>query len=81
MGPKPNLWNAVKVAKNQCPADITINLILDGVPVLVGDVAGSFTKFFYDKVKVNVAKAKVDATGDYNGKCKLFQNQYNVPNS
>ena len=76
-GPRANLWDAVKVAKNKCPVDIPLNLTLGGVPVAPGDVAGSFDKFFSDKVKVKVTNAKVNASGVFNGKCKLIvQNQH-----
>ena len=77
MGPKVNLWKAVKVAKSQCPTDIPLNLTLGGVTVSLNEVAGSFAEFFSNKVKVNVAKCRVNNEGLYNGNCKLIvQNRH-----
>ena len=35
-------------------------------------VAGAFAAHFSEKIKSNVARARVNAGGVYNGKCKLF---------
>ena len=72
MGPKVNLWKAVKLAKDLCPPDIPLNLTLNGNPVAEGDTAACFANFFYEKVQSNVAKATLDANGVYNGKCHLI---------
>ena len=72
MGPKVNLWKAVKLAKNLCPPDIPLNLTLNGNKIGEGDIATCFAKFFCEKVQSNVARATLDANGVYNGKCHLL---------
>ena len=70
-GPKPDIWKAVKVAKDLCAGSIPTSLTLGGIPVRPGDIASSFANHFFDKVKLNISKAKVSATV-YNGKCQLI---------
>ena len=43
-----------------------------GVSVDPLGVAGTFAKHFYDKIKSNVSKTRVNAAGVYNGKCKII---------
>ena len=51
---------------------IPVNLTLGGIKVDPGEIAGAFAKHFSAKVRLNVAKTKVDTAGVYNGKCKLI---------
>ena len=44
MGPNVNLWRAVKIAKDACPADIPKNLTCGGTPVARGTTAACFGK-------------------------------------
>ena len=72
MGGKVNLWKAVKVAKNQNVESIPENLTLGGLPIPEGCAAESFGYHFFDKIRLNVRKTKVDLNNVYNGKCKLI---------
>ena len=36
------------------------------------EIASAFAKHFYEKIKSNVTRTKVNASGVYNGKCKLL---------
>ena len=71
LGPRVNIWKAVKIAKNLCPTDIPQNMLLGGVPVRPGGIADSFASYFHEKVKINSKKAKV-VNSVYNGTCKLI---------
>ena len=71
MGTNGNIWKAVKIAKNLNMESLPKNLTLGGMPIAVGDIAGSFATHFNEKVKSNVEKTKV-CPNVYNGKCKLM---------
>ena len=68
-GHKINIWKAVKVAKNICPADIPSNFTLGGISVAAGSFANSFAEHFHSKVFTNIQKSKVKSSV-YNGKCQ-----------
>ena len=72
MGPKVNLWKAVKLAKDLCPPDIPVNLTLNGNPVGEGETAACFANFFCEKFQSNIARATLDSNCVYNGKCHLI---------
>ena len=72
MGSKPDLWKAVRVAKDLNVNEIPSNLTLGGVPVQGGDIAGSFAGHFHDKIDLNASRARVVPGTVYNGKCKLI---------
>ena len=72
LGVSANLWKAVKLAKNLTTNDLPSNLTLGGRPVAGCDVANSFAKHFYQKIKLNVNKTKIDSNAVYNGKRKLL---------
>ena len=59
LGPKVNLWKAVKIAKDVCPSEIPQNLTLGGKSVEARNAAACFSKFVDDKIKLNLGKAKV----------------------
>ena len=70
MGPKTNIWKAVKVAKDLTTMGLPPNLTIGGVPVPVGAFANSFASHFHNKVELNTLKTVVKSTV-YNGKCQL----------
>ena len=45
---------------------------MGGVEVDPQGVAGAFAKHFHEKIKANVTRTKVKASGVYNGKCKII---------
>ena len=69
---KGNIWRAVGLAKDLNLDAIPTNLTLGGKNVNPHEVAGAFAKHFYNKIKVNVAKTRINTDGVYNGKCKLI---------
>ena len=71
VGGNINLWKAVKIAKNLTVEDIPTNLTLGGIPIAAGRAPDSFAKHFHDKVRLNVAKSKVDINNVYNGKYEI----------
>ena len=71
-GTNGNIWRAVGVAKDLNPDTIPANLTLGGVAVGPGGAAGAFAKHFYEKIRTNVSRTKVDANVVYNGKCKII---------
>ena len=71
-GNKPNLWKAVKAAKDLSPDEIPRDLTLGGVPVEQSRVADAFAGHFNAKIQVNANKAIVKPDCVYNGKCKLI---------
>ena len=60
------------LAKDINPDTIPANLTLEGKNVNPSEVAGAFAKHFSDKVKLNVAKTRIDTRGVYNGKNKII---------
>ena len=62
----------LKVAKNLTVEDIPTNLTLGGIPIATGTAPDSFAQHFHDKVRINVAKTKVNINTVYNGKCKII---------
>ena len=79
MGPRVNIWRAVKIAKNLGPSDIPQNMIFGGTPVLPGFIADSFASFFRERVRSNSERARVVNTV-YNGTCKLIAQNRNYIN-
>ena len=71
-GQKVNLWHAVRIAKNQCPAEIPLYLRLGGIKVPRLNIAESFAKHFNDKIQMNIQKTSLSKDTVYNGKCKLL---------
>ena len=71
-GTSGSIWRAVGLAKDLNSDAIPSDLTLDGVKVEPTDVAGAFARHFSQKVNSNVSKARVNAGGVYNGKCKLI---------
>ena len=71
-GEKSKLWNAVKLAKNQCPTELPRNLTLNGVSIPASEYANSFATHFSEKIKSNIAKSNLSPTTVYNGACKLL---------
>ena len=71
LGPKTNIWRAVKAAKDLSSVGLPTNLTLGGVPVLRGTFANTFATHFHSKVVTNTRKVKVKSTV-YNGKCQLI---------
>ena len=71
LGPKVNIWKAVKLAKNVCHSEIPQCMTLGGVGVPPANVANAFASFFNEKVVVNSSKASCK-DNVYNGKCKLL---------
>ena len=55
-GPKPDIWKAVRAAKdiNINQEGIPMNLTLAGVRIPVSEIANSFAAHFRDKIKLNV---------------------------
>ena len=51
---------------------IPTNLTVGGASVEPGEVAGAFAKYFSNKIRMNVLRARVNVGGVYNGKCKLI---------
>ena len=45
---------------------------LGGVPIAGSDLADAFASHFDNKVRTNVALARVDPNGVYNGRCQLL---------
>ena len=45
---------------------------LGGIPVAGSDLADAFASHFDSKVRTNVALARVDPNGVYNGRCQLM---------
>ena len=66
------MWKAVKIAKNLTAEDIPNNLTFGGIPIAAGRTADSFAKHFHNKVRLNVAKTKVDVSNVYHSKCRLI---------
>ena len=60
------------MAKDLNPDTIPTNLTLGGMKVNPFEIAGAFAKHFSDKVRLNVARTRVDTAAVYNGKCKLM---------
>jgi hypothetical protein len=56
LGPKTNIWKAVKVAKDLTTMGLPPNLTIGGVPVLVGAFVNSFASHFHNKVELNTLK-------------------------
>ena len=71
-GAKSKLWNAVKLAKNQCPTELPRNLTLNGVSIPASKYANSFATHFSEKIKSNIAKSNLSPNTVYNGTCKLL---------
>ena len=53
LGPKTNIWRAVKAAKDLSSVGLPTNLTLGGVPVLRGTFANTFATHFNSKVVTN----------------------------
>ena len=65
-GPKPNLWKAVRAAWYLNMDVIPNNLTLGGLPISPFETANTFAKHIFEKIKLNVAKTRIDANGVYN---------------
>ena len=61
VGPKTNIWKAVKLAKDLCLPDIPTYLTVGGIPVTAGTFAVSFATYFHNTVTCNMAKVKVNS--------------------
>ena len=74
---KGSIWKAVRMVKDLNPNTISSNLTVGGLNVDPRGIAGAFASYFSTKIKTNVSRARVDANGVYNGKCKLIvQNRH-----
>ena len=67
-GNSPNLWKAVKMAKNLNCDSIPTNMTLGGVPLAANMIAGSFGTFFANKVDAVVNRSSIKPDQVYNGK-------------
>ena len=71
------LWKAVKAAKNLNVNEFPEKMSLWGVPVAMSDLPDVFACHFDSKVRANVALARVDPNGVYNGRSQLLvQNRF-----
>ena len=71
-GTKPDIWKAVRAAKDINQEGIPKDLTLAGVRVPVSEIANSFAAHFHDKIKLNVMRTRIRADTVYNRKCKLI---------
>ena len=67
LGPKINIWKAVKIAKNVCHVDMPQIITVGGRPVHPDRIADAFASHFDDKVKNYSTKATLN-DNVYNGK-------------
>ena len=55
--------------KYQLKKVIVGTMLGKGIPIATGTAPDSFAQHFHDKVRINVAKTKVNINAVYNGKC------------